>query len=73
MGFCDDPDLELLLFLNNREAKRREKLGLAPKKQKEEEKTVSPNLFIKNPRLPYIFIALGVIYLIYDLIKYYNR
>ncbi len=56
------------------EAKRRKDKGLPPKGTKKSvEKSLSGNFFIKYPRLPYILVGLGVIYLIFDLVKYYNR
>ncbi len=56
------------------EAKRRKQNGLPPKGPKKSvSKSVSSNIFVKYPRLPYILIVLGVLYLIFDLVKYYNR
>ena len=56
------------------EAKRRQQNGLPPKgPKKSASKVVSNNFFVKYPRLPYILIGLGVLYLIFDLVKYYNR
>ncbi len=56
------------------EAKRRKDKGLPPKgPRKTESKTTSSNFFSKYPRLPYILVGLGVIYLIFDVVKYYNR
>ncbi|AAP99704.1 hypothetical protein EV11_0859 [Prochlorococcus sp. SS52] len=55
------------------EAKRRKEQGLAPKTIKKESKSDSLNLFVKYPRLPYILVSIGVIYLLFDLIRYYNR
>ncbi len=56
------------------EAKRRKDQGLAPKGGKELKSKVGlKNLFIKYPRLPYILVGIGIIYLIFDLVKYYNR
>ncbi len=56
------------------EARRRKEQGLAPKgPKKSKKKDGSQNLFVKYPRLPYILVLLGIIYLIFDLIKYYSR
>ena len=54
------------------EAKRRKEQGLAPKTKKAS-KEDSVSLFVKYPRLPYIIVGLIVIYLIFDLVKYYNN
>ncbi len=56
------------------EAKRRKQNGLPPKGPKKSlSKGVKNKLFVKYPRLPYILIGVGVLYLIFDLVKYYNR
>ena len=56
------------------EAKRRKQNGLLPKGPKKSlSKAVNNKLFVKYPRLPYILVGLGVLYLIFDLVKYYNR
>ncbi len=56
------------------EAKRRKEKGLPPKGSKKSvEKSLSRGFFVKYPLLPYILVGLGVIYLIFDLVKYYNR
>ncbi len=56
------------------EAKRRKELGLSPRAIKKTKSEIGPrNLFFKYPRLTYILIGLGVVYLIFDLVKYYNR
>tara|TARA_Y100001968_G_C19427074_1_gene754953 strand:+ start:2539 stop:2721 length:183 start_codon:yes stop_codon:yes gene_type:complete len=58
------------------EAKRRKELGLAPRATKKEKNKESPNLFQKfrrNQILP-VIIAIGfVIFLIVDLVRYYNN
>ncbi len=56
------------------EAKRRKEQGLPVRNtNKSDTKVVSKNIFIKYPRLSYIILVLGVIYLIFDLVQYYNR
>ena len=56
------------------EAKRRKQNGLPSKGPKKSlSKGVKNKLFVKYPRLPYILIGVGVLYLIFDLVKYYNR
>tara|TARA_Y100001968_G_C19034150_1_gene561269 strand:+ start:70 stop:255 length:186 start_codon:yes stop_codon:yes gene_type:complete len=58
------------------EAKRRKEAGLPPRKKKEEKKLDSSNLFQKfrrNQILPVLLAAGFVIFLIYDLIKYYTQ
>ena len=58
------------------EAKRRKEQGLPPKAIKKDKKEDSPNILQKlrrNQILP-IVLALGfVIFLIFDLIRYYNE
>tara|TARA_B100001029_G_C14655704_1_gene231685 strand:- start:110 stop:292 length:183 start_codon:yes stop_codon:yes gene_type:complete len=58
------------------EAKRRKEQGLPPRSVKKEKKDEKPNLFTKlrrNQILP-VILALGfVIFLIVDLIRYYNQ
>jgi len=55
------------------EAKRRKQQGLAPKTTKKESKSNSQNIFSKYPRLGLYLGAVFVIYLIYDVIRYYTR
>ena len=58
------------------EAKRRKEQGLPPREIKKEKKDYKPNIFQKfrrNQLLP-IILALGfVIFLIVDLVRYYNQ
>ena len=58
------------------EAKRRKERGLPPKVMKKEKKDDSPNIFQKlrrNQILP-VVLALGfLIFLIVDLVRYYNQ
>ena len=57
------------------EAKRRKEQGLPPKEKKrdkKEEKSSSLNTFFKNPRLGFYLGAAFIIYLIYDVIRYYT-
>ena len=58
------------------EAKRRKEQGLPPMAKKKEKKDVSPDFFQKlrrNQILP-VVLALGfVIFLIVDLVRYYNQ
>ena len=58
------------------EAKRRKEQGLPPKAIKKEKKDETPNIFQKlrrNQILP-IILALGfVVFLIVDLVRYYNQ
>mgnify|MGYP001209699925 CR=1 FL=1 len=58
------------------EAKRRKEQGLPPRAKKKEKKDVSPDIFQKlrrNQILP-VVLALGfVIFLIVDLVRYYNQ
>ena len=58
------------------EAKRRKEAGLPPKSKKENKKSESLTLFQKfrrNQILPVSFAVGFVIFLIYDLINYYNE
>tara|TARA_Y100001968_G_scaffold253050_1_gene238616 strand:+ start:3339 stop:3521 length:183 start_codon:yes stop_codon:yes gene_type:complete len=58
------------------EAKRRKELGLAPKTIKKEKTSESPNVlqkFRRNQIFP-VIIAIGfVVFLIFDLVRYYNN
>ena len=58
------------------EAKRRKEQGLPPKVLKKEKKEYSPNILQKlrrNQILP-VVLALGfVIFLVVDLVRYYNQ
>ncbi|KGG16122.1 hypothetical protein EV06_0831 [Prochlorococcus sp. MIT 0602] len=54
------------------EAKRRKEQGLAPKAAKKRSKPDSISLLVKYPALPYLIIGIILIYLVYDLIKYYK-
>ena len=58
------------------EAKRRKELGLPPRAKKNEKKADNPNIIQKlrrNQILP-IVLALGfVVFLIVDLVRYYNQ
>tara|TARA_Y100001968_G_scaffold293210_1_gene299013 strand:+ start:1051 stop:1233 length:183 start_codon:yes stop_codon:yes gene_type:complete len=58
------------------EAKRRKEKGLPPKTIKKRKKGVNPNIIQKlrrNQILP-VVLALGfVIFLVFDLIRYYNQ
>ncbi len=62
-------------FINMGEAKRRKKMGLPPKVIKKK-KDDSPNIIQKlrrNQILP-VLLAIGfVIFLIFDLVRYYNQ
>ena len=58
------------------EAKRRKEAGLPPKRKKNNHKTDTPNFFKKlqkNQIFPIVLASGFVIFLIYDLIKYYNQ
>ena len=63
-------------FPNMGEAKRRKEKGLPPRAIKKDKKDDNPNFFEKlrrNQILP-VLLALGfVIFLIFDLISYYNQ
>tara|TARA_Y100001968_G_C19395060_1_gene737792 strand:+ start:1080 stop:1262 length:183 start_codon:yes stop_codon:yes gene_type:complete len=58
------------------EAKRRKEQGLPPRSNKKEKKDQTPNIFQKlrrNQILP-VILALGfVVFLIVDLVRYYNQ
>ena len=55
------------------EAKRRQEQGLPPRPKKEEnKKTDPPNIFARYQILPYILVGGFLIFLIYDVIKYYS-
>ena len=54
------------------EAKRRKEQGLPPRPKKEEKKTDTPNIFARYQIFPYILIGGFIIFLIYDVIKYYS-
>tara|TARA_Y100001968_G_scaffold191475_1_gene175442 strand:- start:3 stop:185 length:183 start_codon:yes stop_codon:yes gene_type:complete len=58
------------------EAKRRKEKGLPPRATKKEKKADNPNIFQKirrNPISP-VVLAIGfVIFLIIDLVRYYNQ
>tara|TARA_Y100001968_G_scaffold306784_1_gene323903 strand:- start:372 stop:554 length:183 start_codon:yes stop_codon:yes gene_type:complete len=58
------------------EAKRRKEQGLPPKQNKKEKKDMSPNFFQKfrrNQLLPVILGLFFMIFLVIDLIRYYNN
>tara|TARA_Y100001968_G_scaffold304026_1_gene318680 strand:- start:57 stop:239 length:183 start_codon:yes stop_codon:yes gene_type:complete len=58
------------------EAKRRKEQGLPPKTIKKEKENEAPNFFQKlrrNQILPVLFAIAFVIFLIVDLIRYYNQ
>ena len=58
------------------EAKRRKEMGLPPRVMKKEKKDKKPNLFqkLRGSQILPVFLALGfVIFLIFDLVKYYNQ
>ena len=58
------------------EAKRRKDQGLPPKEKKREkkqEKSNSLNKFFKSPRLGLYLGVAFVVYLIYDVVRYYTR
>ena len=58
------------------EAKRRKELGLPPREIKKEKNNENPNIFQKlrrNQILP-VILAIGfLIFLIVDLVRYYNQ
>ena len=54
------------------EAKRRKEQGLPPRPKKEEKKADTPNIFARYQILPYILVGGFIIFLIYDVIKYYS-
>ena len=58
------------------EAKRRKEMGLPPRVSKKEKKDEKPNLFqkLRRSQIFPVVLALGfVMFLIFDLIKYYNQ
>ena len=58
------------------EAKRRKALGLPPREIKKEKNNENPNIFQKlrrNQILPVILAVGFVIFLIVDLVRYYNQ
>jgi len=66
--------VELLLKMG--EAKRRKELGLPPREIKKEKNNENPNIFQKlrrNQILPVILAFGFVIFLIVDLVRYYNQ
>lgn len=66
----------LIFYKNMGEAKRRKDKGLPPRAIKKEKKSENSNIFQKirrNQALP-VMLAFGfVIFLIVDLIRYYNQ
>ena len=63
-------------YINMGEAKRRKEQGLPPKTIKKEKKDDSPNIIQKlrrNQILPVILAVGFVIFLIVDLVRYYNQ
>ena len=54
------------------EAKRRKEQGLPPRPKKEEKEADTPNIFARYQILPYILVGGFIIFLIYDVIKYYS-
>ena len=61
---------------NMGEAKRRKEQGLPPRSIKKEKKDEIPNIFQKlrrNQILPVIIAIVFVVYLIFDLVRYYNQ
>ena len=66
----------LNFYINMGEAKRRKEQGLPPKTIKKEKKDDSPNILqkLRNNQILPLVLALGfVIFLIVDLIRYYNQ
>ena len=64
------------LLLNMGEAKRRKEQGLPPKAIKKDKKDDRPNIFqkLRNNQILPLVLALGfVIFLIVDLVMYYNQ
>tara|TARA_Y100001968_G_scaffold79780_1_gene71006 strand:+ start:256 stop:438 length:183 start_codon:yes stop_codon:yes gene_type:complete len=58
------------------EAKRRKEMGLPPKAIKKEKEDYTPNIFekLRKSQIFPIVLALGfVVFLIFDLIRYYNQ
>ena len=64
------------IYKNMGEAKRRKEQGLPPRASKKEKNNDKPNIFQKlrrNQILP-VLLAIGfVIFLIVDLVRYYNQ
>ena len=63
-------------YINMGEAKRRKEQGLPPKTIKKEKKDISPNIIQKlrrNQILPVVLAVGFVIFLIFDLVRYYNQ
>ena len=63
-------------YINMGEAKRRKEQGLPPKTIKKEKKDDSPNIIQKlrrNQILPVVLAVGFVIFLIFDLVRYYNQ
>ena len=54
------------------EAKRRKEQGLPPRAKKKEGKADTPNIFARYQILPYILVGGFIIFLVYDVIKYYS-
>ncbi len=55
------------------EARRRKEQGLSFKTtKKSDRRLLAQNFFSKYPRLPYILVVLGIIYLIFDLVQFYG-
>ena len=54
------------------EAKRRKEQGLPPRPKKKEKKADTQNIFARYQILPYILVVGFMIFLIYDVIKYYS-
>tara|TARA_B100000700_G_scaffold325768_1_gene435424 strand:- start:1445 stop:1654 length:210 start_codon:yes stop_codon:yes gene_type:complete len=66
--------LELLIDMG--EAKRRKEQGLPPKAIKKEKKDESPNILqkLRRNQIISVVLALGfVVFLIVDLVRYYNQ
>ena len=66
----------LNFYINMGEAKRRKDLGLPPRAIKKEKKDDSPNIIQKlrrNQILPFLLAIGFVIFLIVDLVRYYNQ
>ena len=68
--------MRLILYKNMGEAKRRKEQGLPPRAIKKVKEAESPNVFQRlrrNQILP-VVLAIGfVIFLIVDLVRYYNQ
>ena len=70
------PLLKWLNFYIMGEAKRRKEQGLPPKSIKNEKKDDSPNIIQKlrrNQILPVLLVLGFLIFLIIDLVRYYNQ